>query len=105
MKGKCWMIDRWKDSPVSVEVLKETEKTYLLRVPSYWQEGEFVENRYNKKNTHVFETWDEAKDWMLSEADKKLEYAKEEVGRRQYAVKKIMELKHPTGGAFSSRSM
>lgn len=80
MTGNCWKVDRWSRRPEPIEIVRETDKCYFYMAYSW---GKSEECRVSKGRIYVFATWDEAKNRMVSNAEKSLEYAKQEVDRKR----------------------
>jgi len=91
MIGKCWKVDRWCRKPEPIDIVRETEKCYFFMVTGWKNKQE--ERRELKDGHNVFATWDEAKAWMVSDAAKTLEYAKQEVDRRRSELEAVKAMK------------
>jgi transcription initiation factor TFIIIB Brf1 subunit/transcription initiation factor TFIIB len=91
MVGKCWKVGQWSRRPEPIEIVRETEKCYFFMVTDWRNKQE--ERRELKDGNNIFATWEEAKAWMVSSAEKSLEYAKQEVDRKRSALEVIKVMK------------
>jgi hypothetical protein len=91
MIGNCWKVDRWAREPEPIEIVRETDKCYFTMY-TRWK-GKPEERRELKQGHNIFATWDDAKAFMVSEAESALDYAKREVDRKRSALEAVKALK------------
>jgi hypothetical protein len=101
------MITKWKTSAFGVwiepvECVKETEKQLVLRVKQWTRAGEperFYERRVSKiSSDRYFDSWDEAKAYLLERAQTQLVGAQRALQHRQDELGNIKGLKKPEAG-------
>jgi hypothetical protein len=91
MIGNCWKVDRWSRNPLPIEIKRETDKCYFFMC-SGWK-GAPEERRELKRGNNIFGSWEDAKAYMIAEAEKSLEYAKQEVDRKRSALEVVKAMK------------
>ena len=77
------------------EILRETAKTVIFEEESW---GEIRERKELKRSDYHswHNTWEEAKNFLVSKARSKLEYAKRDLDRARSNLQKIERLKEPS---------
>lgn len=81
MIGDCWVVDRWSRKPEPIRIIAETEKTITIERID-WR-GMAQKTKGMKRCHNIFATWEDAKAWMIKDAEDRLFSAKQEVDRRR----------------------
>jgi hypothetical protein len=101
MTGKCWEVMDYLDEPQEIEVLSETEKTLTVKY-RYW--GMMDTRRIMKSGHPVYQTWDEAKAFIVERAEINLSRARKSLDRARSELEnaKAMRPPHENDGQTAS---
>lgn len=91
MIGDCWTIN-YSGDIVPIKIIKETEKMVTTERYDEWSKKTYQDRRM-KRGIVLFETWNEAKAYVIKRAEDSLEGAKREVDRRRSALEVAKALK------------
>ena len=85
----------WRDLIEEVEITRETEKQVVVSV--VLNSGKVREDRSAKKSSSVnyFDTWEEAKLYLLERAESKVTHARRELDKANSHLGNIKGLKKP----------
>jgi len=91
MIGDCWEVDRWAKAPFKIKIVSETEKTIIVETTDWHNRP--MQSRRLKEPLFIFATREEAKAFMVQQAEGALVNAKRDVDRARSALETTKALK------------
>ncbi len=86
-----WEVSSYGDNPFKLEIVSETEKTFTIKTTG-WNNKEQA-RRIMKSGRNIFDTWDDAKNFMVARAEKYIETLNRRLDQARNELEKVKALR------------